>query len=98
LNVLVTGSTGGIGAHVVKRLLGAGHTFRALDVPAQPKNDHYEYIAGDVRDMTLMRRAAHGMEAIVHLAAIPYDLERQDELVLDTNLRGTWNVNCKSVS
>ena len=92
MNVLVTGSTGGIGTYVVKRLLEAGHTLRAFDIPAQPKNDDYEYIAGDVRDLALLRRAAHGMDAAIHLAAIPYDIERQDELVLDTNLRGTWNV------
>ncbi len=92
MKVLVTGSTGGIGTYVVKRLLEAGHILRAFDIPAQPKNDDYEYIAGDVRDLALVRRAAHGMDAVVHLAAIPYDVERQDELVLDTNLRGTWNV------
>ena len=92
MKVLVTGSTGGIGTYVVKRLLEAGHFLRAFDIPAQPKVDDYEYIAGDVRDLALLRRAAHGMDAVVHLAAIPYDVERQDELVLDTNLRGTWNV------
>ena len=92
MKVLVTGSTGGIGAYVVKRFLETSHTLRAFDMPTQPKNDDYEYIAGDVRDMALMRRAVHGMEAVVHLAAIPYDMERQDELVLDTNLRGTYNI------
>jgi nucleoside-diphosphate-sugar epimerase len=92
MKVLITGSTGGIGTYVVKRLLEAGHTLRAMDIPAQPKNDDYEYIPGDVRDLALLRRAVHGMEAVVHLAAIPYDMEGQDELVLDTNLRGTWNV------
>jgi nucleoside-diphosphate-sugar epimerase len=32
------------------------------------------------------------MEAVVHLAAIPYDVDGQEELILDTNLRGTANV------
>lgn len=92
MNVLVTGSTGGIGSWVVKRLLEAGHTVRAFDVTAQPQHNDYEYIPGDVRDLPLMRRLAHGMDAVVHLAAIPYDIERMDELVLDTNLRGTYNM------
>lgn len=92
MKVLVTGSTGGIGAYVVKRLVEAGHAVRAWDIVSQPKNDDYEYISGDVRDMALMRRAVHGMEAVVHLAAIPYDMERQDEQVLDINLRGTYNM------
>jgi nucleoside-diphosphate-sugar epimerase len=77
---------------VVKRLLEAGHTLRALDITAQPRNLDYEYIPGDIRDLTLIRRLVHGMEAVVHLAAIPYDIDRQDELILDTNIRGAWNV------
>jgi nucleoside-diphosphate-sugar epimerase len=92
MKVLVTGSTGGIGKWVIQRLLEEGHTLRALDITGQPANQDYEYIPGDVRDMTYIRRAMQGMEAVVHLAAIPYDVERQDELILDTNLRGTWNV------
>lgn len=92
MRVLVTGSTGGIGRWVVTKLLEAGHSLRALDISAQPHNPDVEYLAGDVRDLPLVRRAMQSMEAVIHLAAIPYDMERQEELVLDTNLRGTWNV------
>ena len=92
MKILVTGSAGGIGGWVVKRLLEAGHTLRTLDVPAQPANSDYEHVAGDIRDLPLVRRLMQGMQAVVHLAAIPYDIERQDELILDTNIRGTWNV------
>lgn len=92
MQVFVTGSTGWIGQYVVKRLLEAGHAIRAMDIFAQPSNPEYEYIPGDVRDLCQVRRAIQGAEAVVHLAAIPYDMERQDELVLDTNIRGTWNV------
>jgi len=92
MKILVTGSTGIIGRWVVNRLLEAGHTLLTLDIPAQPHSSDYEHIAGDIRDLPLMRRAIQGMEAVVHLAAIPYDIERQDELILDTNIRGTWNV------
>ncbi len=92
MKVLVTGSTGGIGAWVVKRLLEAGHTLRAMDITAQPPNGDYEYIPGDVRDIATVRRAAQGMEAVVHLAAIAYDMERQDALILETNILGTANV------
>jgi UDP-glucose 4-epimerase len=92
MNVLVTGSTGAIGKYVVQRLLEAGHNLRTLDITAQPRNLDYEYIPGDIRDMPLVRRMVHGMDAVVHLAAIPFDMDRQDELILDTNIRGTWNV------
>jgi len=92
MKVFITGSTGAIGQVVVKRLLEAGHDLCAMDIRAQPQNNDYEYIAGDVRDSSAIRRGVQGMEAVVHLAAIPFDMDRQDELLLDTNLRGTWNV------
>jgi nucleoside-diphosphate-sugar epimerase len=92
MDVLVTGSTGGIGRWVVRRLVELGHRVRALDLKAEPKQSDYEYWSGDVRDMATVRRAVSGMEAVVHLAAIPYDMHGQDEQVLDTNLRGTYNI------
>lgn len=92
MRILVTGSTGGIGAFVVNRLLEAGHSLRAVDLRAQPPHPDVEYIPGDIRDSGFVRRAVQGMEAIVHLAAIPYDMDRQEEALLDTNLRGTWNI------
>jgi nucleoside-diphosphate-sugar epimerase len=63
-----------------------------MDLGAQPVDPSYEYIPGDVRDSTQVRRAMQGAEAVVHLAAIPYDVHDQDELILDTNLRGSWNI------
>jgi UDP-glucose 4-epimerase len=92
MNILVTGSTGGIGRWTVKRLVELGHQVRALDIKAQPKSADFEYWSGDIRDMTIMRRAVYGMEAVVHLAAIPFDMPGQDEIILDTNLRGTYNM------
>jgi UDP-glucose 4-epimerase len=92
MKIFVTGSTGGIGQYVVRRLVEAGHQVCAMDLRAQPHQPDYEYIPGDVRDSSLVRRAMQGAEAVVHLAAIPYDMDRQDELLLDVNLRGTWNV------
>jgi UDP-glucose 4-epimerase len=92
MNVFVTGSTGGIGTWVVKKLVEDGHTVRSLDIPAQPVNKDYEHFTGDIRNLTLVRQLMQGMDAVVHLAAIPYDVEGQDELILDTNIHGTWNI------
>lgn len=92
MKILVTGSTGAIGAWVVRRLVEAGHTVRALDMRAQPLSSDYEYLPGDIRSLAVVRQSVMGMEAVVHLAAIPYDVEGQAEQVLDTNIHGTWNV------
>ena len=92
MKILVTGSAGGIGQWVVKRLLEAGHSLRAMDVSGQPASPDYEYVSGDIRDLGQVRRAVHGMEAVVHLAAIPGDWGQNGDVVLDTNIHGTWNV------
>jgi UDP-glucose 4-epimerase len=70
---LVTGGAGFIGSHVVRAALAAGHRVRVLDdlstgervrVPAAA-----ELVVGDVADPTAVRKAADGVERIVHLAA-----------------------------
>lgn len=92
MNILVTGSNGLIGRYVVRRLLEAGYTLRTLDLTAQPRGQTWEHLPGDIRDLALVRRAAQGMDAVVHLAAIPNDYGSTPEQVLDTNIHGTWNV------
>ncbi|HMN60873.1 MAG TPA: NAD(P)-dependent oxidoreductase [Anaerolinea sp.] len=92
MKVLVTGAMGGIGRYVVRRLLEAGHTPRTTDITAQKRENDWEHIPGDITDLALIRRLMQGMDAVIHLAAIPYDQPGQDALLLETNLKGTWNV------
>jgi UDP-glucose 4-epimerase len=92
MKILVTGSTGGIGRYVISRLLEDGHRLRAMDIAAQPHSDDYEYIPGDIRDLDTVRKAVQGMEVVVHLAAIPFDMDRQEAMILHTNIHGTSNV------
>jgi nucleoside-diphosphate-sugar epimerase len=81
-----------IGKWVVKRLSEAGHTIRSLDRAAQPLENSWEHLPGDIRDLSLVRRAVQGTEAVVHLAAIPYDIPNGEEMIISTNLLGTWNI------
>lgn len=92
MKVLVTGSQGNIGHWVVQRLIEAGHIVRSFDQKAQPAGQNWEHIPGDIREISQVRRAVQEMEAVVHLAAIPFDFPGMRDLVLDTNLRGTWNL------
>jgi UDP-glucose 4-epimerase len=92
MKVLVAGSQGNIGRWVVGRLVEAGHTVRSFDQRAQPAGKDWEHIPGDIREMAQVRRAVQGMDAVIHMAAIPFDIPGMREQVMDTNLRGTWNV------
>jgi len=104
MRVLVTGSEGFIGSHVVENLLSNGIKVRALvqynSVGSNgwlesTKNDPgLEIIFGDVRDPYQMDRLCDGVDAIAHLAAliaIPYSYEAPDSYV-QTNVIGTLNL------
>lgn len=97
MKVLVTGCAGNIGQEQVRQLLEAGHTVRGLDRLAKRKEDDYEYLCGDLRDIYLIRKAVEGMDAVVHLGAIPSDRQGHADDVLSSNVQGTWNVLLASV-
>lgn len=93
MRVLVTGSEGTIGRLCVKTLRAAGYDLRTLDRRAQPITNAGEHLSGDLRDIYTIRRAVQGMEAVVHLGAIPNDVPPgREEEVLTANVQGTWNV------
>jgi len=73
--ILVTGGAGFIGSHLLARLLAKGARVRVLDDLSSGRPEDLppgiELIAADVADPEAARRAAHGVEAIFHLAAIP---------------------------
>jgi len=69
LAVLVTGSSGFIGHHVVKQLHDDGHQVTALDMipPKQPLPDGVKFFQCDIRQGMLPNKR---FDAIVHLAAL----------------------------
>lgn len=84
--ILVTGGAGFIGNHVVRRLLGAGHSVRVLDsfdpfyaVSIKRQNvdvtrgsapERYELLEGDLRDPETCVRAVADTDGMIHLAAL----------------------------
>ncbi|MBQ9233970.1 MAG: SDR family oxidoreductase [Lachnospiraceae bacterium] len=104
--VLVTGSDGFIGSHLVEALIDAGYEVKAfvlynsfntwgwLDTFPKERMDKIEVFAGDVRDPNAVRKAMEDVDAVMHLAAliaIPYSYYAPDAYV-DTNIKGTLNV------
>lgn len=78
LRILVTGGSGYLGSVLCERLLDAGHRVTALDILlyGEPSlfhlcaNDRFDFVRGDVRDESLMRRLVAEADAIIPLAAI----------------------------
>jgi len=104
--ILVTGSDGFIGSHLVEGLLDIGCQVRAfvyynsfnswgwLDSLPKEKLNQIDVFAGDIRDPNGVRKAIQGMDMVFHLAAliaIPFSYHSPDSYV-DTNIKGTLNV------
>jgi NAD dependent epimerase/dehydratase len=104
--VLVTGSDGFIGSHLVERLLEENCQVKAfvyynsfnswgwLDSLPEEILKNIEIFAGDIRDPNGVETAMKGCEIVFHLAAliaIPFSYHSPDSYV-DTNIKGTLNV------
>lgn len=87
--VLVTGAAGRAGGALRQGLAGRCR-LRLLDLrPAPDPGPGEEVVAADIRDLDALTEAARGCRAVVHLAGIPHEAEH--EVMLDSNLRGTYN-------
>jgi dihydroflavonol-4-reductase len=85
MNVLVTGSTGFIGTHLVSALVARGWRVRCLVRPTSRREPlsayNVEYVVGSLQDRTALRRAMQGVEMVFHLAGatrvcVPADYDR----------------------
>ena len=93
MQVLLTGASGFIGAHVADELTSGGAQVRAFCRSAPPPGARVaEWICGDVTDGPAVARAARGCEAVIHAAAL-YSYSRADARAMEAvNVDGTRNV------
>ncbi|MFH1772660.1 MAG: SDR family NAD(P)-dependent oxidoreductase [Candidatus Omnitrophota bacterium] len=104
--VLVTGSEGFIGSHLVEGLLRKGAKVKAfvlynsfnswgwLEELSRDNLKRIEIFLGDVRDPNSVNNAMKQIDTVFHLAAligIPYSYVSQDAYI-DTNIRGALNI------
>ena len=90
--ILVTGGSGYFGSVVVAQALARGDQVRILDLnPPAVSDGGLDYIAGDIRDRTVVRAACDGVDVVLHnVAQVP--LARDRELFESVNVVGTANV------
>src|SRR5215203_441590 len=66
--ILVTGGTGRLGRHVVRRLRDAGSNVRVLSRSSREAEDGIRFLSGDLATGEGIKAAVEGVETIVHLA------------------------------
>lgn len=104
--VLVTGSEGFIGSHLVEKLLHEKcevtsfvyynflNSWGWLDSFSKDKLSKLEVVTGDIRDADTVKAAMKGADIVFHLAAligIPFSYHSPHSYV-DTNIKGALNV------
>jgi len=93
MKVLITGATGFLGSHLVRRMVGDGHTVRIL---TRPDSDltilnglPVERVIGDVSNFETVKLAVRDQESVIHAAAVVTGESRRQYRV---NVEGTRNV------
>ncbi len=100
MKVLVTGATGFVGSHIVRKLLSEGHTVRALVRPSSKLGPleaaGVELHVGDLTDPTSLKGCCKGVNAVLHVACAVATTFATDEEAkkrfLEVNRNGTVNL------
>lgn len=104
-SVLITGGTGSLGKALTEKLLGAYGVSR-LVILSRDELKQFEmrqqfgddprlrWFLGDIRDVARLRRAMHGVDYVIHAAALKQvdTAEYNPFEFVETNVRGSQNV------
>jgi uncharacterized protein YbjT (DUF2867 family) len=90
--ILVTGGTGFVGRHIVRRLRNEGRPVRVVarkpERAADMENWGAELVQGDVTDLPSLRRAVDGVDAVIHLVAIRQGKPEEFDRIMTDGTRG----------
>jgi nucleoside-diphosphate-sugar epimerase len=91
MNIVITGGSGFIGTHLVRRLIDDGHDVRIFD--KRPSEGFADLVTlGDVRDQAAMTSALRGVDVVYHLAAEHHDDVRPVSRYYEVNVGGAENL------
>jgi dihydroflavonol-4-reductase len=95
--ILVTGGTGFLGSHLLRKLVNVGEPVRALyrsKIPSQLQDiqDKVEWVIGDVLDVCALEDAMVGIDKVYHCAAVVSFHPGNHTQMMKVNVEGTANV------
>ena len=91
MKLVVTGASGKAGRAVVRDLVEHEHNVLAVDV-VSPTESPAAFLLTDLTDFGQTVECLAGVEAVVHLAAIPAPRIHTEEATFRTNMLSTYNV------
>ncbi len=99
MQALVTGASGFVGSHLVKRLMQNGHTVYALvrktSRVAIFKEMTPQFVYGDVRDMPSLEAIVQqypSIDTVFHVAGVITPVSQGEQIYWDSNYAGTQHV------
>lgn len=98
MKIVVTGGLGKLGRAVVQELLapgpdGAVHQVTVFDAVKGPETGPVHYLPGDILDLGQVVQVLAGADAVIHLAAVRRHGITTNDVLLRTNVMGTFNVH-----
>jgi nucleoside-diphosphate-sugar epimerase len=90
--ILVTGAAGLLGRFVVRELRAHGYDVRGFDRHAGESDGGVEWIVADVTDRAAVKQAMQGVDAVLHIAAVPNIWSGDGPTIMHVNTQGTWLV------
>jgi UDP-glucose 4-epimerase len=97
MTVLITGVTGRVGRNLAGSLLAEGRAVRGLVLPGDPglaraQAAGVECVTGDLGDPSSVATALDGVDAVVHLGAAMIFGPQDNPILLEANIRGTYEL------
>jgi len=99
MKILVTGATGFIGKHLVKKLVSKGHRIRCLVRKTSRKGDinylkklKVELFNGDLINKKSLKGICGGIDIVYHLTGVLGGFNVSETLISDINITGTMNI------
>ncbi len=94
--ILVTGGTGFLGSHLIKKLVCGKYNVRVLIKNENDINNigcqRLDFIVGDIRNEDVIKRALKGIETVIHLAVGHQSKISKKKDIWDINVKSTINL------